>query len=168
MTSNAHPSAQAAPAQPSAPPLGLTPILVVDNAVAAIDFYQCAFGAKEISRLKAPKGEKLMHVRMEIEGSTLVFMDDLADLTPAASSVRLPKTLGGTSVTLHLQVGDAKLRWEKALQAGATVVVPLQEMFWGELYGRIRDPFGHEWTIAQFLRAIEPDQIERGAAQAWS
>lgn len=109
-----------------------------------------------------------MHVRMEIEGSTLVFMDDLADLTPAASHARLPKTLGGTSVTLHLQVADAKSLWEKALQAGAVAVVPLQEMFWGELYGRLRDPFGHEWTIAQFLRSVDQDQIERGAAKAWS
>jgi uncharacterized glyoxalase superfamily protein PhnB len=108
--------------------MGLTPIMLVDNAVAAIDFYHRAFGAKEISRLNAPRGEKLMHVRMEIEGSTLVFMDDLADLTPAASHARLPKTLGGTSVTLHLQVADAKSLWEKALQAGAVAVVPLQEM----------------------------------------
>jgi PhnB protein len=148
--------------------MGLTPIMLVDNAVAAIDFYHRAFGAKEISRLNAPRGEKLMHVRMEIEGSTLVFMDDLADLTPAASHARLPKTLGGTSVTLHLQVADAKSLWEKALQAGAVAVVPLQEMFWGELYGRLRDPFGHEWTIAQFLRSVDQDQIERGAAKAWS
>jgi PhnB protein len=150
------------------PPMGLTPILIVENASAAIDFYKSAFGAIEISRIKAPGGDQLMHVRMEVANSPLVLMDYLPTLIPAGSHARVTSELGGTPVTLHLQVTDAKAIWRKAEQAGATVVFPLQEVFWGELYGRLRDPFGHEWTIAQFLRPVEHHEVERSAAEAWT
>jgi PhnB protein len=146
------------------PPLGLTPILTVGNAKGAASFYTAAFGACEIARLEAPNGTgKLMHVRMQVEGSTFVFMDELPDLKFAGGGTSAPTTSGTTSVTLHLQVPDAQALWTQAIAAGATVVVPLQEQFWGELYGRLRDPFGHEWSVAQMLRHLARDEIEEAA-----
>ena len=148
---------------PAGPPMGLTPILVVDNAHAAIDFYTAAFAAKEIARVTAPDGRKLMHARMEVFGSILVLMDDFPELEFSIGRSRTPQALGGSPVTLHLQVEDASSLWEQALRAGASAVIPLQEVFWGELYGRLRDPFGHEWTVAQQLRKLSALEVERAA-----
>lgn len=148
------------------PPMGLTPILVVNNARMAIDFYAAALGAREIARVEAPGGDKLLHARMEVCGSILVFMDDFPELEFSGGKSRTPQSLGGTPVTLHLQVEDARSLWERAASAGASVVIPLQEVFWGELYGRLRDPFGHEWTIAQELRKLSGAEIERAAVRS--
>lgn len=98
---------------PDGPPMGLTPILVVNNAHAAIDFCTAAFGAKEIARVEAPDGRKLMHARMEVCGSILVLMDDIPELEFSSGRSRTPQSLGGTPVTLHLQVEDASSLWNR-------------------------------------------------------
>jgi PhnB protein len=158
-----------APELDQAPPLGLTPILTVDGAEAAIAFYTHAFGAREIARLKAPNGTgKLIHARMSVAGSTFVFMDEFPELKFAGGGTRAPTASGSTSVTLHLQVTDADALWSRAVAAGASVVVPLQEQFWGEIYGRLRDPFGHEWTIAQTLHRMSEAEVEQAAVGAFS
>ena len=133
---------------PDGPPMGLTPILVVGDARAAIDFYVAAFNAAELARIAAPGGVGLLHVRLRAFGSTLVFMDDIPAMPGMGGKPRTPAALGGTPVTLHLQVADAQAVWHRAVAAGATVVVPLAVQFWGERYGRLRDPFGHEWAVA--------------------
>jgi PhnB protein len=133
------------------PPLGLTPILAVSDAHAAIAFYAQAFGATEVARISAPDTSRLMHVRMVVFGTVFVFMDEIPELAAEESGFHSPDRLNGTSVSLHLQVADAESVWRQALTAGALPIVPLAKQFWGELYGRLKDPFGHEWTIAQFL-----------------
>ncbi len=149
---------------PQGPPLGLTPILAVSDAHAAIAFYSQAFGATEIARISAPDAIRLMHVRMTVFGTVFVFMDEIPELAGNGSRFHSPDRLNGTSVSLHLQVADAKLVWTQALTAGAVPIIPLAEQFWGELYGRLMDPFGHEWTIAQQLQILGPAEVESAAA----
>jgi PhnB protein len=145
------------------PPLGLTPILAVTDAHAATAFYTQAFGATEIARIAAPGSNRLMHVRMLVMGTVFVFMDEIPELAAEESGFHNPGRLSGTSVTLHLQVADAQSVWQQALHAGAVPIIPLAKQFWGELYGRLKDPFGHEWTIAQMIDVLRSDQVENAA-----
>jgi len=148
-----------------APPLGIAPILVVSDAAAASAFYQRAFNAEELARIAAPGGKRFLHIRLRAFGSTFVIMDELAEMNGLGSLFRAPTSLRGTSVTLHLQVADGNAVWQQALNAGARSIIPLERQFWGELYGRLSDPFGHEWTIAQFLQHLSDAQVE-GAANS--
>ena len=148
---------------PEGPPLGLTPILAVSDAHAAIAFYARAFGATELARIAAPGTSRLMHVRMLVLGTVFVFMDEIPELAAEESGFHSPDRLRGTSVTLHLQVADAESVWRQALDAGALSVIQLAKQFWGELYGRLKDPSGHEWTIAQMLDALASDEVENAA-----
>ena len=143
--------------------VGLYPYLTVGDAAAAIDFYTKAFGATEVTRHAAPGTDKLMHVRMEIFGSVLMFSDDFPEMM--GGKPRTPKALGGTPVTLHLQVEDAQAVWDQAIAAGATVAMPLKDQFWGERYGKLLDPFGHEWSLGQTLREVTPEEVEEGAKE---
>ena len=145
------------------PPLGLTPILVVSDAHAAIAFYAEAFGAIEIARISAPDTSRLLHVRMMVFGSIFVFMDEIPELAGEESRFHTPDRLNGTSVSLHLQVADAQSVWQRATTAGAIPIIPLSKQFWGELYGRLKDPFGHEWTIAQLLQLLGSAEVEAAA-----
>jgi PhnB protein len=133
-------------------PLGLSPYLVVSDANAAIAFYQNAFGATVLSRHTAPHTGKVMHSLLEIHGSLLSLSDDFPELMGGRG--RTPQALGGTPVTLHLQVADADAAWAQAIAAGAKETMPLKEQFWGEKFGKFQDPFGHEWSMAQFLNAM--------------
>ncbi len=146
-------------------PIGLTPYLVVSDAAAASDFYQRAFGATEIARHAAPGGKKLMHVRVTLFGSLLMFADDFPEMMGRKS--RTPEALGGTPITLHLQVPDANAVWEKAVAAGATVTMPLKDQFWGDRYGQLLDPFGHQWSISQTLRQLSDEEVEAAAEESF-
>jgi PhnB protein len=148
------------------PPLGLTPILAVSDAHAASIFYTQAFDATEIARIPAPDTTRLMHVRMRVFGTIFVFMDEIPELAVNASRFHSPDRLGGTSVSLHLQVADAESVWQQAISAGALSIIPLAKQFWGELYGRLKDPFGHEWTIAQLLEVLDEAEMEKAAMAA--
>jgi PhnB protein len=150
------------------PPPGLTPILAVSDARAAIAFYARAFGAMELARIPAPDEKRFIHVRMVVFGTVFVFMDEIPELASNESRFHSPDRLQGTSVTLHLQVPDAGLVWSQALHAGAIPVIPLAEQFWGELYGRLKDPFGHEWTIAQSLNLLGSTEVREAAASVFN
>src|ERR1700722_8490680 len=121
MTNNHHVS--------EGPPLGLTPILAVSDAHAAIAFYARAFGATELARISAPDKKRLIHVRMVLFGSVFVFMDEIPELAANESRFHSPDRLNGTSVSLHLQVADAESVWRQALTAGAVPIIPLAEQF---------------------------------------
>jgi len=149
---------------PEGPLLGLTPILAVSDANAAMAFYTKAFGATELARIAAPDAKRLLHLRLRVCGSILVLMDEIPELAASESRFHNPDRLDGTSVSLHLQVADAELVWRQALGAGALSIVPLAKQFWGELYGRLKDPFGHEWTIAQALEILGNAEVEEAAA----
>ena len=144
-------------------PVGLSPYLVVSDANAAVEFYKKAFGAREIARHAAPNGKKLMHVRMEVFGSTLMFADDFPEMM--GGKPRTPQALGGTPVTLHLQLEDAQAVWDRAIAAGATVTMPLKDQFWGERYGQFLDPFGHQWSLGQMLKKLSHEEVEAAAKE---
>jgi PhnB protein len=100
---------------------------------------------------------------MLVFGTVFVFMDEIPEFAAEESGFHNPDRLSGTSVTLHLQVADAESVWRQALHAGARPVIPLARQFWGELYGRLKDPFGHEWTIAQMIDVLASDEVENAA-----
>ncbi|WP_317205213.1 VOC family protein [Janthinobacterium sp.] len=140
----------------------ITPHLVIDGAADAIAFYKRAFGAVEAGRMAGPDG-KLMHAMLRIGDSPLMLVDEF----PQWGSVG-PKTLKGSPVTIHLYVEDADAVFAQALAAGATVKMPLQDMFWGDRYGVLDDPFGHHWSIATHVRDVSPEEMQKAAQQGCS
>ena len=125
---------------------GLCPHLVCKGAADAMDFYKSAFGAVEMMRLPGPDG-KLMHGSMQINGCMVMFADEFGDVGTEHSNAA-PPTLGGTPVVIHLQVDDCDAWAARAVAAGAKTIMPMADMFWGDRYGLIEDPFGHRWSIA--------------------
>ncbi len=142
----------------------ITPHLVIDGAVKALDFYKKAFGAEEILRMPSPDGTKLMHAEIKIGDSVLMLADDFPEFSGAP---RNPKKLGESSVTIHLFVPDCDAAFKRAVDAGAKVTMPLQDMFWGDRYGSVKDPFGHNWSIATHKEDLTPEQIGKAAKEAF-
>ena len=140
----------------------LSPHLVVDDANAAIDFYVKAFGAVEVGRIPGPDG-KLIHGAVQIDGATVMLADDFPEMSDGKSMT--PKALGGTPVTVHLTVTDVETRFQQAVDAGATVVMPLADQFWGDRYGMVRDPFGHQWSLGQPVREVSYEEIQQAVSR---
>jgi PhnB protein len=138
------------------------PHLVVDDAAAAIDFYVSAFGATELGRVPGPDG-KLIHAALQINGSTVMLNDDFPEMSGGKSMT--PRALGGSPVTIHLVVTDVDTQFQRAVDAGATVVMPVDDQFWGDRYGVLQDPFGHQWSMGQPVREVSIDEIEKYAQQ---
>ncbi|MCG5431131.1 VOC family protein [Mycobacterium sp. MYCO198283] len=134
----------------------LIPSLTVDDAAAAIDFYVAAFGATEVGRLPNSEG-KLIHAAVTINGFTVMLNDDFPEMSDGKSVT--PTALGGSPVTLHLVVDDVDARFQRAVDAGATVVMPVSEQFLGDRYGVLRDPFGLQWSMGQPVREVSMDEI---------
>jgi PhnB protein len=134
----------------------VSPHLVVDDAAAAIDFYVKAFGATEYGRVPHPDG-RLVHAALNVNGSMVMLNDDFPEMSDGKSTT--PAALGGTPVTIHLQVTDVESAFQRAVDAGATVVAPLEDQFWGDRYGVIRDPFGHQWSLGQPVREVSMHEI---------
>lgn len=143
----------------------VTPHLVVDGAADAIDFYARAFGAEEACRMPADDGRRLMHAEIRINGAPIMLADDFPEYCGGKS--RAPGTLGGTPVTIHLYVDDCDAWVRRAEQAGATVNMPPQDMFWGDRYASLTDPFGHQWSIATHLRDLTPEEMQAAAKAAF-
>lgn len=121
---------------------GLAPHLVCADAAAAIDFYKAAFGAVEMLRLPMPDG-KLAHAAVLINDCMVMLVDEMPERGALG-----PNRLGGSPVTLHLNVPDVDAAVARAVEAGAVVTMPVADQFWGDRYGQLRDPFGHSWSIA--------------------
>jgi uncharacterized glyoxalase superfamily protein PhnB/ketosteroid isomerase-like protein len=138
----------------------LTPHLVCSGAAKAIDFYKAAFGATELMRLPG-QGGKLMHACMLINGSSVMLVDEYREMGAQA-----PTSLKGTPVTLHLVVDDVDAYAARAIAAGAKVIMPVADMFWGDRYGVIEDPFGHHWSIATPKRQVLGKDLEQAAKEA--
>ena len=136
----------------------LSPHLTVDDAAAAIDFYVKAFGAVEVGRVPRADG-KLIHAAVRINGQTVMLNDDFPEMCGGRSMT--PRALGGTPVTLHLTVTDVEDRFSQAVEAGATVLQPLADQFWGDRYGMVADPFGHRWSMGQPVREVSYEQIRQ-------
>lgn len=139
----------------------IVPHLVVRGAAEAIDFYIRAFGAEEVARMTMPDGKGIMHAELKI-GTARIFV---CDETPTMERWVSPRSLNGTTVTLNLWTDNAEQLFAQAVKAGAKVVMPLADMFWGDRYGRVTDPFGHEWAIAQHVRDLSPEEMSKAASK---
>jgi PhnB protein len=137
----------------------VTPHLVCAGGADAIDFYKRAFNAEEMMRLPGQNG-KLMHGCIRI-GDSLVM---LADEYPEWGSFG-PNSLKGTTVTIHLYVEDADKQFNQAIAAGCTVHMPMADMFWGDRYGIVKDPYGHLWAIATHIRDVSPEEIQAAVSK---
>lgn len=140
----------------------LTPHIVCAGASEAIKFYKNAFGAEELMRIPGENG-KIMHAAISIDGSMLMLVDEMKEW-----GIQSPQTLGGSPVTLHLNVANADYAIERAVAAGATVTMPAHDAFWGDRYGQVKDPFGHNWSIAHPLRdtVMSEDEVRAAAKGA--
>jgi len=140
----------------------ITPHLVIKGASKAIEFYKRAFGAKELSRMPFPGKDgqvQVGHAALQIGDSRLFLADEFPErgvVGPGSSSL----------VTIHLYVNDADAAFARAVEAGATVGMPLTDMFWGDRYGKLVDPFGHHWSIAERLEDLTPEQMQERMATA--
>ena len=137
----------------------LTPHLICAGAAEAIAFYKAAFNAVEVTRLPG-EGGKLMHAMIRIGDSALMLVDE----NPAWGMLG-PKALKGSPVTVHLYVKDVDATFAQAVAAGAKVTMPLDDMFWGDRYGTLEDPFGHRWSVATHKRDLSPKEIQDGMAK---
>ena len=135
----------------------LTPHLIVRDATRAIEFYKQAFGAEELVRMPGPGG-KLMHAEIKIGNSIFFLVDEFPEF-----GSRAPQSLGGSPVTLHLYVEDVDALFNRAVAAGATAQMPVQDQFWGDRYGKLADPFGHEWSIATHKEELTGEEILKRA-----
>jgi PhnB protein len=138
----------------------LTPYIEIENAGEAIEFYKRAFGAKEQVRMDTPGG-RIGHAELEIGDSLLM----LADPFPQ-SSIKTPKDLGGTTVNLFMYVEDADAVVQQAVDSGATVTRPVENMFWGDRFGIVTDPYGHTWSIATHVEDVSPEEMEERSKAA--
>jgi PhnB protein len=134
----------------------LIPHLVCERCVEAIEFYKKAFGAEEVHRMNSPDG-RIMHAAMHIGSSYFFLVDDFPEYCEGKSES--PLALKGSPVTLHHYVENCDTAIERAVKAGAKVLMPAADMFWGDRYGLVVDPFGHKWAFATHIEDLSPDQM---------
>lgn len=134
--------------------------LTVQDGPAAIVFYQKAFGMEVGFRLDAPSG-KVGHAELRLGDSTIMLSDEMP-----GGVCRSPHALGGTTVTLFLYVPDVDQTFNRAVAAGARVVMPVEDMFWGDRFGSVTDPFGHNWGLATHMEDLSPEELQKRAAAA--
>jgi len=133
----------------------VTPYLSVNDTARALDFYKRAFGAQEVMRMDGPDG-KIGHAEIKIGDSIIM----LGDETPQ-SGTRSPQSLGGTTASIMLYVENADNAFNQAVSAGAQVDSPLANMFWGDRFGRLKDPFGHSWAVATRIEDVAPADMSK-------
>ena len=133
----------------------VTPHLVCAGAAQAIEFYKKAFGAVEEARLPGSDG-KLMHAMLRIGDSQIMLADEMPEWGALG-----PKALKGSPVTIHLYVDDADAFANRAVAAGAKITMPVADMFWGDRYGKLEDPFGHQWSVGTHVRDVSPEEMQR-------
>jgi PhnB protein len=140
----------------------VTPNLTVRDVDQALEFYRAAFGADETVRMPGPDG-KTMHAELRIKDSVLMLSPEMPDF-----GSKSPQTLGGTPTSFYVYVENVDAAWKRAVDAGAKPTMPLQDMFWGDRTGRLEDPFGHAWSLAQHIGDPTPEEIERGQEEFFS
>jgi PhnB protein len=138
----------------------ITPHIVVHDGPAAVDWYTRVLGAQEGLRIELPNGKLL--VELLFGDTTMMLADEFPEI-----GIVSPRTLGGTYMALYLTVEDADDVWQRALETGAEVFVPLDDSFWGDRQGQIIDPFGHRWGFSQHLRDVPPEEIKSAAIAAF-
>lgn len=138
----------------------LIPHIACRNASEAVTFYQTAFGAEPLSVMHTPDG-RVMHAALRFGESTLYLVDEFPE-----HGGQSPQSLNGSPVTLHLQVADCDAVWARAVDAGCTVAMPLQEMFWGDRWGLLTDPYGHHWSVATTVKQLSPEEMQKAMQES--
>jgi uncharacterized glyoxalase superfamily protein PhnB len=136
----------------------VTPHLICNGAAEAIEFYKKVFDAVEMMRMPGTQG-RLMHACVRIGDSNVMLVDEMPEWGALS-----PRSLKGSPVTIHLYVENADATIARAVAAGATIAMPAADMFWGDRYGKIIDPFGHHWSIATHIKDVTPDEMAKAAA----
>jgi PhnB protein len=138
----------------------VTPYLTLQGAAEAIDFYKRAFGAHEEGRMTTPDGKSVIHAEIRIGDSMVMLSDEFPQMGP-----RSPQALGGTTASIFLYVPDVDAAFKRAVDAGAKAVMTPADMFWGDRFGKLVDPFGHHWAMATHKEDLSDEEIrKRGAA----
>ena len=138
----------------------LTPYMTVRDAARAIDFYKQAFGATERGVMKGPDG-KIMHAELMIGDSIVMLADEFPDYGALS-----PESVGGTAMGLHIYVNNVDDAFARAVKAGAQVEMPVMDQFWGDRYGKLKDPFGHKWSIATHTKDLSMEEMKTGMDEA--
>jgi PhnB protein len=138
----------------------LTPFLTVRNAVRAIEFYKLAFGAQERGVAKGPDG-KVMHAELKIGDSVIMLSDEFPEFGSLS-----PQSVGGSPMGLHIYTENVDAAFDRAVKAGAQVEMPVSDQFWGDRYGKLKDPFGHKWSIATHVKDMSADEMKRSMDDA--
>ena len=144
---------------------GIIPHLVVQGGTKAIEFYKAAFGGEEVTRLPSPDG-RILHAELTFGSARVYLADDFPEM--CGGQPKNPLALHGTPVTIHRFVTDVDAAVRRAQEAGATVKMPASDMFWGDRYGVVEDPFGHQWSFATRIKDLTPKEIGQAAAQAFA
>lgn len=132
----------------------VTPTLTVRDAVAAIDFYKRAFGAQEIHRMMSPDGTKIMHAEIRIGDSMIMLNDEFPEMNCLS-----PQTPNGVASTIFLYVENCDAAYKRAVDSGAHPIMPPSDMFWGDRFAKVRDPFGQEWSVATHVEDLTKDEM---------
>ena len=138
----------------------LTPFLTCRDAARAIEFYKQAFGAKERGVMKGPDG-KVMHAELMIGDSIIMLSDEFPEFGALS-----PQSIGGSGMGLHIYVDGVDAAFDRAVKAGAQVEMPVMDQFWGDRYGKLKDPFGHKWSIATHTKDMSADEMKRSMDDA--
>jgi PhnB protein len=138
----------------------LTPFLTVRDAMRAIEFYKKAFGAEERGIAKGPDG-KVMHAELKIGDSIIMLSDEFPDYGALS-----PLSNGGAGMGLHIYVEHVDEAFDRAVKAGAQVEMPVSDQFWGDRYGKLKDPFGHKWSIATHTKDMSQDEMKHAMDEA--
>ena len=140
----------------------LTPFLTCRDAAKAIEFYKNAFGATERGVMKGPDG-KVMHAELQIGDSIIMLSDEYPEMGAVS-----PQAIGGSAMGLHIYIDGVDAAFDRAVKAGAQVEMPVMDMFWGDRYGKLKDPFGHKWSVATHTADLSMDEINKGMDEAMS
>jgi PhnB protein len=138
----------------------VTPYITLRDAARAIDFYKRAFGAQEVMRMDGPNG-KVAHAEIRIGDSMIMLGDEMPGMGNPS-----PETLGGTTGGILLYVDNADAVFDRAVSAGAQAEMPVADMFWGDRYGRLKDPFGHSWSVATHKEDVAPAEMQKRMQEA--
>ncbi|TLX82075.1 MAG: VOC family protein [Thaumarchaeota archaeon] len=140
----------------------ITPALIVKNGDAAIEFYKKGFGAEERSRMKSPDG-RVAHAELKLGDSVFMLSDEYPEM-----KCQSPNSIGGSQVSMYVYVEDVDSLFDKAVTAGAKVLDPVKDQFWGDRHGRLEDPFGHLWSIATHKKDLSEEEMKSAAEAAFS
>ncbi len=144
---------------------GIIPHIIVKGAVDAMEFYKKAFGAEEVMRMPGPDG-RLMHAEFRVGNALVYLCDDFPEM--CGGQARNPKALGGSPFNIHRYVPDVDAVVQRAVAAGAVVKMPPTDMFWGDRFGVVEDPFGHQWAFATHKQDLSPEQMKKAMDEAFA